>query len=58
MLGLSGVLTAGERTVGQRAPVAARSASAVAANRATLARWLLIRFDSVALLILLTRVAA
>jgi hypothetical protein len=57
MLCLSGVLTAGAHR-GSAAPVTARSASAVAVNRATLGRWLLIRFDSVAMLILLTRVAA
>ncbi len=57
MLGLSGVLTAGAHR-GSAAPVTARAASAVAANCATLGRWLLTRFHSVAMLILLTRVAA
>lgn len=57
MLCLSGVLTAGAHR-GSAAPVTARAASAVAANRATLGGWLLSRFYSVAMLILLTRVAA
>ena len=57
MLCLSGVLTARAHR-GSAAPVTARAASAVAANCATLGRWLLTRVHSVAMLILLTRVAA
>ena len=45
MLCLSGVLTAGAHR-GSAAPVTARAASAVAANRATLGRWLLIAYTA------------